>query len=121
MPKQVFFRGLAQYTEAEAEKLRNFTSQKPVKREVVSENSVLREIFAPDPFTGNPNSDLYFQLGADPKLKEYIASELQSFQANMLKTQDIDEALTTTKSRFESVQDYANRLRDYVSKQEKVK
>lgn len=121
MPKNIGFRGVHHYTEDEATKLRNFTFEKPVKSDVVSENSVLREIFAPDPITGNPNSDLYFQLGADPNLKEYIASELQSFQANMLKTQDSDEALNTTKSRFESVQEYANRLREYVSKQDNVK
>ena len=81
--------------------------------EVVKTGDELTEtIFAPDPFTGVPRSDIALMMSKDtrPEVAQYIRDALQQPRQS-ISTDDPDFALSTIKDRRESLQEYADRLR----------
>lgn len=91
--------------------------------DVVSENNNLLDvIFAPDPETGLPRSDIGIILSKDsvPEVAKYI-------QDNLMKplptsgTSDIDEALATVKTQRMSIDDYKAQLGDFIKNNYKGK
>lgn len=113
---KIRFRGLRVMTKEQAEKLRD-NRRLNIEKSTIDENDCLSAIFAPDPITGNPASDLYFDCKNNNELRQYINDELQRFHLDTPKTSNVDDALAFTKSIFESRQEYAKRLRDFVAKQ----
>lgn len=83
---------------------------------IVSQSDVhLQElIFAPDPITGIPRSDLAFIMSKDasPEVAMYIRDTLMKPTQSTSVTTDADFALDSVKSRYESVEEYATRIRD---------
>lgn len=114
------FRGLRPMTESEADNLRNINHE-DIGNGSVKEDSPLRAIFAPDPVTGNPASDLYFDCKNNNELRQYINDELQAFTIPVPKTDDASVALEVQKSIFESRDAYVQRIRDFVTKQSESK
>lgn len=121
--EKVYFKGLKCRTISENSELRSSFKKDFVNdtEKVFHENSMLDEIFAPDPITGNPNSDLFFKLNHEPEVRQFIEKELQSFVFEVQKTDDKDLALDVVKSRYETVQQYSDRLRSYFAKREESK
>lgn len=75
-----------------------------------------RAIFAPDPITGIPRSDLGLILSKDcrPEVAQYIQNTLMRPRADKV-APDADMALAAVKSRTETVAEYAERLRELCS------
>ena len=110
--KQIAFRGLRIMTETEAEKLR---VPRSADLDFSHENSILDDIFAPDPVTGNPNSDLFIRLKGDPTMREYIDKYLSNPVPSVAKIdeENKDMALQFTKSKYESANEYLSRIQRY--------
>lgn len=70
-------------------------------------------IFAPDPRTGIPRSDLALIMSnsARPEVAEYIRQTLQRPLPDSVLSEDPDEALRFVKNTRESLEAYADRLR----------
>lgn len=103
------FRGLRQMTKEEAEKLRN---EVRVLIPSVHEHTLFDEIFAPDPLTGNPNSELYVRLQGNPDIRDYIDKYMaQQISVPKVGEEDAELALDLQKSRFESANEYLDRVR----------
>lgn len=112
--RQIRFNGLRVMSEEQAAKLR--VPRSFVLSEQVHENTLLDEIFAPDPVTGNPNSDLYIRLQGDPTMREYIDKYFsQQIPSTKIDESNKDLALEMTKSRYESAQEYLQRIVKYQS------
>ena len=84
-----------------------------------SENQLLDVIYAPDPFTRLPQSDIavYLSDKVDPAIREFVASQLMTPNPN---PQGVDDAnadilFDLVRQDNESVADYAVRIRDIVS------
>ncbi len=88
---------------------------KPKHSEKESDN-ILSEIFAPDPCTGHPSSDLYFVMSKDkdPVISQYIQDTLlksnESVSAPALST--ADDALATVKTSAMSLNEYKQNLKN---------
>lgn len=96
------------------EKIPPVRSDKPAI--VDDKDGLLRVIFAPDETTGNPRSDLLLETRIDnPMLQEYIRNHFQRPIDVSPGVDDADLALTMDKDPFESVSEYAERLRDIVN------
>lgn len=82
------------------------------------QNSLIKFIFAPDPNTGVPRSDLAFSMSKDtsPEVAQFIRDTLQRPIETGERTDDVDLALDSVKSRSESLTQYADRLREIISK-----
>ena len=119
MYKDSDYIGLASMSSEQRERLRHVNDLKEDDVVKVKDKSLLDEIFAPHPLTGNPCSDLFFDVKADPNLKDFIARELQSTRLQIEKTDNIDDALEFTKSVHESVDHYFERVKGYFSQSEK--
>lgn len=115
MLKDRVYIGMANMPSEQRENLRHVNDLKEYDVVKVKDKSLLDEIFAPHPLTGNPCSDLFFDAKADPNLKDFIARELQSTRLQIEKTDNIDDALEFTKSVHESVDRYFERVRGYFS------
>ena len=92
----------------------------PSESDVVrQEDSVINLIFAPDPDTGVPRSDLALMFSKDksPEIAQYIQDTLMRPVNDGSGAPDADTALEFMCSRSERVEDYANRLREIVSKE----
>lgn len=112
--RKICFNGVQQLEVEIAANLReNF--EPPLAVTDIEAQPMLSIIFAPDPITGNPCSDLFCQI-SDPSVKEYIDRELQAFYTESEKTNDPVLALECSKSRFELAQDYIDRVRAYIQK-----
>lgn len=80
------------------------------------EDPLLTLIFAPDPATGNPSSDLALTTRtSSPELQRYISSVLHRPVPSSAGIDDPDLALDMQKDPFESFEVYANRLREIVN------
>lgn len=84
-----------------------------------SENQLLDVIYAPDPFTGLPQSDIavYLSDKVDPAIREFVASQLMSPNPN---PQGVDDAnsdilFDLVRQDGESISDYAVRIREIVA------
>ena len=114
--KYINFRGFRPFSEEEAEKLRKSRLTKQSDEVYVSHTpDVIQEMFAPDPLTGNPSSDFYIRARADSDICNYIDKYLQSQIIDSPVSEDSQLALETAKSRFESAQVYADRLRQFLA------
>lgn len=83
------------------------------------EKSVLiKRIFAPDPVTQNPRSDLAYMLkGSDDGLKEFIKTTIIGSGIQKMSGADTaDEALECVKYTYEDFDEYRERLEKYISK-----
>lgn len=82
------------------------------------QNKLITEIFAPDPVTLNPRSDLHFMFSSDssPVVSEFIRSTLARPVVSGSVTDDPDNALESMQFRGESSQDYALRLSEFIEK-----
>lgn len=79
------------------------------------EDPLLTLIFAPDPVTGNPSSDLALTTRTNsPELQRYIQSVLHNPVPSSPGIDDPDMALDMQKDPFESFEVYASRLREIV-------
>lgn len=114
--REICFRGLRSMSEDKAYVLRNANLGIDIVPCNNVEDTPLKAIFAPDPVTGNPSSDLYFDCKSNNELRKYIEDQLQSFHLETPKTSSVDDALTLTKSPFESRQEFVERVRSFVSK-----
>lgn len=86
-------------------------------------DDVMREIFAPDPITGFPRSDLALMLSKDtaPEISQYIRDNIMTGAGTQTASFGSDDdaanmALEMTKTRYESVRAYSDRLRSIVEK-----
>lgn len=80
------------------------------------EDPMLSLIFAPDPATGNPSSDLALTTRTNsPELQRYIQSVLHNPVPSSAGVDDPDMVLDMQKDPFESLEVYANRLREIVN------
>lgn len=80
------------------------------------EDPLLTLIFAPDPVTGNPSSDLALTTRTNsPELQRYIQSVLHNPVPSSAGIDDPDMALDMQKDPFESFEVYASRLREIVN------
>ena len=86
--------------------------------DIIEQDKLITEIFAPDPITGKPSSDLHFMYSQDrnPVVAEYIKSVLAVPQKHGASVDDPDLALEMTKSRQETVAEYASRLTEICSR-----
>lgn len=89
-----------------------FEEQPDIKRE----DKLLREIFAPDPVTGKPRSDLHFIYSQDknPVVAEYIKSVLAQPLDRGASVDNPDDALEMTKTRLESDREYIERIANII-------
>lgn len=79
----------------------------------VEDDGILKVIFAPDPITGKPRSDLalVFNKSVDPEISQYIKTHLMQARKRDALASDPDTAMELTKDSFESVSSYYARLR----------
>lgn len=111
------YRGYRHMTEDEAVKLRQQkTFYEKLFEDVQQSPDIIRELFAPDPSTGNPSSDFYLRAQSDSDVRDYIDKYMQSQLVDSPRTSDIDLALDSAKSKFESNDEYFKRLQELVSK-----
>lgn len=84
-----------------------------------SENQLLDVIYAPDPFTGLPQSDIavYLSDKVDPAIREFVASQLMTPNPNPKGVDDANSDILFDLVRHdgESVSDYAVRVREIVA------
>lgn len=111
-PRIISYRGIKSLSVEDAQKLR--VSRHDVVN-IERENSMLDDIFAPDPVTGNPNSDLFIRLQGDPTMREFIDKYLSNPVPSVSKIdeENKDLALNMVKSKYESASQYIERIRQY--------
>lgn len=84
-----------------------------------ADNQVLDVIYAPDPFTRLPQSDVavYLSDKVDPSIREFVASQLLTPNPEVKGVDDAnsDILFDLVRQDGESVQDYAVRIRDIVA------
>lgn len=81
----------------------------------VADQELVSLIFAPDPRTGLPRSDLSVIMSKDsaPEVAQYIRDNLMQVRSEGVSAgDDADLALASIKSREESIIAYAERLRE---------
>lgn len=89
-----------------------------VHRKVTTVNDpIVNEIFAPDPLTGMPRSDIHLVLAADknPVVSDYIKNTLmRPRQSSSLgnESSSADVALSLTKTQSMSLDEYRDKLLD---------
>lgn len=85
------------------------------------ESEIERQIFAPDPATGKPRSDLAIVLNEHtrPEVEAYVKQRLMRPLPTSPRTDDIDLVLDSVKSSGESFEEYANRLRELCNSSDK--
>ena len=95
-----------------------FDGTPQVLPEVLPENDAITKlIFAPDPHTGIPSSDLGMLMSrqATPEVSKYIHDVLQRPIGVKSGLPDADSALEMAREYGESYESYANRLRSICS------
>lgn len=80
-------------------------------------DELLSLVFAPDPDTGYPRSDLATILSADsnPQLAQYIRDNLMRSLPDGVSVPDADFAIASIPLKGESLVDYSNRLKSLVT------
>lgn len=86
-------------------------------------NPLITEIFAPDPVTHLPHSDLHIVMSNDsrPEVAQFIRDQLMQPLGDCVRTDNEDDALEMVKSRHESFVEYAERLRSFCESVNKEK
>lgn len=79
---------------------------------------LLCEIFAPDPRTNLPHSDLHVIMSRDsrPEVAQFIRDTLMQPLGDGIRSDNEDDAIEMVKGHNESFIDYAERLRAFVEK-----
>lgn len=88
------------------------------KSSQICNDDILLTIFAPDPLTGVPRSDLGIVMSKDksPEVAQYIRDTLmRPISDNSVRADDADFAISSVKDRRESITAYASRLRTLVN------
>lgn len=88
----------------------------------ISQDDVLSTIFAPDPSTGFPRSDLHLVLSKDsaPEVSQYVRDTLmRPLSSSSSVVDDADVAIESVRLRNEDIITYGNRLREIVSRSSK--
>lgn len=100
-----------EFSEMSAERLQKASQNMQV--EFLPVDGVMEILFAPDPVTGVPRSDLAMLMAKDsrPEVSQYIRENLMKELPSTNRTDDPDRAIEFTKSRHESLQEYGERLR----------
>lgn len=82
---------------------------------LIEQDKLITEIFAPDPVTLNPRSDLHFMYSRDssPVVADYISKTLAVSRTPDSGSEDPDVAIEFAQGRRESSIAYANRLFDF--------
>lgn len=100
----------------------------PVKRTYDSVelpgDDLLLTIFAPDPLTGVPRSDLGIVMSKDnsPEVSQFIRDNLmRPLNDNSVHSDDADFAIQSIRDRRESISQYALRLRQLVNSNDRDK
>lgn len=100
----------------------------PVKRTYDSVelpgDDLLLTIFAPDPLTGVPRSDLGIVMSNDksPEVAQFIRDNLmRPLNDNSVPSDDADFAIQSIRDRRESISQYALRLRQLVNSNDRDK
>lgn len=89
-------------------------TKKSASREI---DPVISEIFAPDPITGQPRSDCYYQMFKDknPVISQYIQDVLMQSHSNVSpQLENADDALLTVKTESVSLDDYKKQLHSLI-------
>lgn len=91
---------------------------KPADIMPIENEQLFETIFAPDPVTGVPRSDLAFVVNSEtrPEVIQFIQNTLMRPQSESVKTDDVDLALASIRGRNETFVDYANRLAELSSR-----
>lgn len=86
-----------------------------------TQDETLKMIFAPDPLTGCPRSDLAIIMSKDsrPEISEFIRNTLMQPLGKQSRTENPDDAIELTRSRGETLQAYGDRLKAIVQKYNK--
>ena len=89
-----------------------------VKSRPFHKDGLLSAIFAPDPKTGMPRSDLHIMLSGslDPTTQEYIRRTLMQSLPSEVGHDDPDVVLDTARKHGEEINAYVQRLAKYVEK-----
>lgn len=79
---------------------------------------IMDSIFAPNPITGFPSPDLALAYSKDtrPEISQYLQEVLMKPIPSSVGSDSADLALESVKSRYESMENYANRLREIVQR-----
>lgn len=109
-------------------KLPLFTFEVPliekVEKKDTSDDQLFSVIFAPDPFTRLPTSDVavYLSDKVDPSIREFVGSQLLRSNGEVGGVPDVvaDDLLDYVRGADESVADYAVRIRDLVAKDNEI-
>lgn len=82
---------------------------------LLEQDKLITEIFAPDPITLNPRSDLHFMYSRDssPVVADFISKTLANARSSESGTEDPDVAIEFAQRRRETSIEYANRLFDF--------
>lgn len=98
----------------------------PFPEDKVEKNEVFSMIFAPDPLTGRPRSDLglYMSENTSPLVRDFVERNLRTdFSSKSVPApegvSDSDVAFLT-RGRDETVEDYLSRTRNYINDQRSV-
>lgn len=86
--------------------------------ELLEPDPIIRSIFAVNPVTGKPNSDLGLIFSSETSLEvqQYIRENLATARQQLNQvSENADDALQVVRSQFETIDQYVNRVRDYVS------
>lgn len=86
------------------------SSPQPVKKQ----DELLSVIYAPDPRTGLPSSDVAMLMKNkdNPEVQRYIQQRIQIHHESVAGAQSPDDAIQAIRKYREDVVSYANRLRD---------
>lgn len=78
---------------------------------------LLQAIFAEDPLTGKPSSDLglVFSSNTSADVREYIRQQMQTVRGKINLAPDAETAELTVKRNYESVTEYGDRIREFVA------
>lgn len=81
-----------------------------------TDNELTQLLFAPDPETGIPRSDIAVLMSRDtrPEIANYIRDNLLRPRQHSAGVDNADIALELTQSRYERLNEYAVRLHDMV-------
>lgn len=90
--------------------------EKVIAFEKQEKDPILNTIFAVDPLTGKPASDLslVFSSNTPEDVKQYIRTQLATVQHSVAVAPDLETSETSVKRAFETREDYFNRIRDFV-------
>lgn len=96
----------------------NVSSPAPVKKQ----DEMISLIYAPDPVTGLPSSDVGMLLKHQdrPEVQRYIQQRLQISHESVRGADNPDDALTAIRAYKEDVRAYAQRMKDAFSPAEVV-